>query len=355
MQITRRDFLLAIGSVGTGFGCSPAPPIRTALASSVSSAEACQQSSGSTLSILTWNIFMMPAWIHESPSNLARASAIATVLLSERFDIVCLQKVFDRKARQLLSDALGARYPHQYGPANDSCSILLNSGVWVLSRRPLTNYQEIRFHDCTDVECFSRKGALMLTGSCNAHPFQLVTTHLQGEETSHFTPENQCVRERQMEEIARYLIEPQLGSGIPIVVCGDLGTPRLTDDGRYETTSYRRMLGILGVENAPDVRITLDEARSHNDMAHNESGRKNELDYVLLCNNGCILSVRRFRHRFQRSGWDSESPQRRDLSYRFAVSAQITFETVGASAPPPTPARVEVPTECHEPDSWQGL
>ena len=35
----------------------------------------------------------------------------------------------------------------------------------MLSRLPLTDYQQIQFHKCGGVECFSRKGAIRLTGT----------------------------------------------------------------------------------------------------------------------------------------------------------------------------------------------
>src|SRR6185295_14569844 len=120
------------------------------------------------LTVLTWNVFLMPKWIRESPCNDARARAIAAALLQPEldFDILCLQKVFDSAARKILEKALAERYPHRFGPANDSCSLKLNSGVWLLSRTPLTDYQEIQFSDCSSWECFSRKGAMLVSGTC---------------------------------------------------------------------------------------------------------------------------------------------------------------------------------------------
>lgn len=266
---------------------------------------------------------MMPEWVGESPLNQRRAAAVARTLLEEDFDIVCLQKVFDAGARAVLEESLSARYPYRYGPANDGC-LLLSSGVWVLSRHPLTDYQAIEFAECSSWECFSRKGALLVSGTCGHTPFRLIATHLQGEEGPVFTPENQTVRELQMIAIRDHLIVPNVEDHVPFIVCGDFGTPRFADSGGNETTSYRRMLAILGVENGRERRNSLDEV--NNELAKAPTARQNEVDYVLVQDNGFDLRVERRRHVFKDSSWDPEQ-HRCDLSYHYAISATLTFGT----------------------------
>jgi endonuclease/exonuclease/phosphatase family metal-dependent hydrolase len=201
--------------------------------------------------------------------------------------------------------------------------------VWVLSRHPLTDYQTIEFGECDSWECFARKGALLLSGTCGATPFRLVASHLQGEEGESFTAENQAIRDRQMLEIRDRLLTPHLEPKVPFIVCGDLNTPRLYDSCHAaETPSYRKMLATFGVENGADVRITLAASKQENQLAMDDSGRHNELDYILLRSNGFEISAERTRHVFKRPGWDPKD-QRTDLSYRYAVSAKLTFGTSG--------------------------
>jgi endonuclease/exonuclease/phosphatase family metal-dependent hydrolase len=276
------------------------------------------------LKVLTWNIFMMPEWVGESPNNKGRAAAIAEVLLERDFDILCLQKVFDGAARAILEKALAGRFPHSYGPANNSGSICLNSGVLVLSRYRLTDYQAIEFQECGSIECFSRKGALLVSGTCGATPFRLVVTHLQGEDGTTFTTENQEIRDAQMAEIRDRLITPHLEPHVPFVICGDFGTPRFADACGDETLSYRKMLATLGVDEISEALITLDE--QDNALAASVTGRKNEVDYIFVRKNGFELNVRRERWVFKRGGWDPTA-QRTDLSYHYAVSAELTFGT----------------------------
>ncbi len=211
--------------------------------------DACQGAVAPVLRILTWNIFMMPPWIRESPCNEPRAAAIGATLREQSFDILCLQKAFDGQARDSLTRALGGDYPYRYGPINTGGSLKINGGVWVLSRHPLTDYREIQFDDCRGLECFSRKGAMLLSGRCGPTPFRLVATHLQGEEGPRFTVKNQRIRAAQMRAIQCRLVQPNLEPSVPFLICGDLGTPRFTDDGREETPAYREMLATFGAEN----------------------------------------------------------------------------------------------------------
>ncbi len=330
--LSRRQVLLAAAgaaacsTVANSSDTAPSLP-------NLSQPERAPSSSRSSLSILTWNIFMMPSWIRESPNNDERAAAIAAELLACDFDILCFQKAFDRSARGVLERELAARYPYRFGPANNSCSLRINSGVWVLSQFPLVDYQEIQFHKCGGIECFSRKGAIRLTGSWAGQKFQLVTTHLQGEERPRFTDKNQRIRNVQMEDIRDRLVRPAVEPGVPFFVCGDFGTPRFDDTWTRETHDYRRMLSVFRAENGREARVTLDDSIADNDLASDNTGRKNELDYVLVRANDCELTVQRERRIFRRTGWDSSGKNRQDLSYRYAVSAAIALRTTKADSP----------------------
>jgi endonuclease/exonuclease/phosphatase family metal-dependent hydrolase len=322
VPLTRRELLAAsLASVAAACGRRAAPhrvtsPVGPEL-------DACKGAPPAVLKLLTWNVFLMPAWIHESPHNARRAAAIGAVLAEQDADVVCLQKVFDSAARDTLARALGPAYPYRYGPLNDRRGPLISGGVWVLSRAPLTDYQEIEFDDCGGVECFSRKGALLLSGRCGTVPFRLVSTHLQGEAGPRFTDKNRRVRALQMKAIEAELLRPNLEPGVPFFLCGDFGTPRFTDDGGAETQAYRDMLALFGADNGPAPRVTLDESDGANTLARDITGRRNELDYILVRPNGARVAVTRHAPVFRRPGWDDRVPERTDLSYRYAVTARV--------------------------------
>ncbi|HEY2030468.1 MAG TPA: sphingomyelin phosphodiesterase [Myxococcales bacterium] len=285
-----------------------------------------------SLSILTWNVFMMPRWVHESPGNAERARAIVEVLRPLDHDILVLEKVFDGGARDILRNGLKDKYPYSYGPVNGSgFSLKLNGGVVVLSRIPLTGYREIQFDDAIDVEVFSRKGAMLLSGVKDGQPFQLVATHLQGDEDD--AARSREVRKLQIDQIESQLVAAHADPHVPLFVAGDFCLPRW--DGAPdspESAAYRLMLEVLMVRNGPERRITLNDTKcpaselgsTCNDLASDGTGRLAELDYILVRPNGHAVEGHWQRHVFQ-APW-SVDPFRHDLSYRYAVSARFDWK-----------------------------
>jgi hypothetical protein len=186
---------------------TPAPPLPQSL-----------PTDPARLKILTWNIWMMPEFTFQSPRNVKRAAAIAEELLKQNFDILCLEKAFDARAREVIWNAMRTRYPFRYGPANNGFSIKVNSGVWILSRIPLIELGETQFRDCAGIECFSRKGAILLRGVFHGHPFRIAATHLEGESGNVFTEARQQVRDLQMRQIRDDLLEKHPEPGVPLIL-----------------------------------------------------------------------------------------------------------------------------------------
>jgi hypothetical protein len=274
---------------------------------------------------------MMPWFTFQSPRNHKRAAAIAGELLKQDFDIICFEKAFDGGARDVLLKALGPRY-REYGPANDGPSLKINSGVWVLSRIPLTKQGETQFRDCAGIECASRKGAMLLAGVFQGHRFQIVATHLQGESGDFYTASHQQIRDRQMEQIRDDLLARHAEPGVPLFIAGDFDTPRF-DPGTQpatgavppESDGYRFMIAAFGNPESRSVGVTFDDNCADNDLAISGKGRRDELDYVLVRPNGVNIVADWTRMIFRRPGWDGH---RQDLSYRYGVAASLEFRYV---------------------------
>lgn len=282
-------------------------------------------SASPVLKVLTWNIWMMPSFTFQSPANKRRAAAIADVLISQDVDILCLEKAFDDGARRVIAERLHAKFPYTFGPANRKFGIKINSGVWVLSRIPLSGYREIEFRKAVGIERFSRKGAISLKGSIAGKSFVLIATHLEGEEGPLFTESHQRVRDAQVQQIRDDLLIPPSPTGTLVIIAGDFATPRTqpcseTDD----TEAYKRTLATLQAQNGAEQRITLNDNRRINTLAEDNTGRTDELDYILIRDNGANVQTEWERRVFRRAGWDDKE-NRSDLSYRYAVEATIRF------------------------------
>lgn len=269
---------------------------------------------------------MMPPISLHTKDNLARAKAIGNELLKRDYDIVCLEKVFENRARKVLTAELETHYPYRCGPANSGCccSIKANSGVWVLSKFPIHEIGEIEFSDCGGIECMSRKGAMLLEANYEGHQFELLATHLQGEEGPVLTEKNNGVRKNQMEQIAEELLEKNSHPGVPIFICGDFGTPRRDEaNPQVNSTNYIEMLKILAAQNDERDRTTLNDNLWRNDLAQDNTYRTSEEDYIFIKPNGAHFKITRDVVLLRNSTWDGA--EHNDLSYRYAVSAEIQF------------------------------
>ena len=278
-----------------------------------------------TLKILTWNVWLMPPWTFQSPHNARRAAAIGAALLELDYDVLCLEKVFDERGRRALDQALSPRYPYRYGPVNCRGCLKQTSGVYVLSRLPLEEVREIRYEACAGVDCFSRKGAVLLRGALRGRPFQILATHLQGGAEPDQLARMQPVREKQLRQVLDELVTPFARPGEPLFICGDLLTPRFDELRPAEPSAgYSNLIRLFKAQNGPETRITLDERPSVNDLGPPDGTRTGELDYVLVVTRGVDLRLRWERHVLRRRGWDG-SKNRQDLSYRYAVGIEAAF------------------------------
>ena len=279
-----------------------------------------------TLRILTWNVWLMPDYIFQSPQNGKRAGVIGSDLLKLNYDIICFEKAFSTSGRRALARSLAKRYPYRYGPANSGSSLRINSGVWIVSRFPLTDYHEIQFRASAGIESFARKGALMLTGTFRGHRFHVVAAHLQGEDGSEYTEAHQSIREQQLMQIRDELLVRYAERGVPIFLCGDFNTPRRDPkETARDSEAYGSMLRLLGnPQNGEADRLTLEDICERNDLAEANSGRAAELDYILIKPGSSQIDAHHSRLVLLHPGWDGRT-LRQNLSYRHAVAVEATF------------------------------
>jgi endonuclease/exonuclease/phosphatase family metal-dependent hydrolase len=237
------------------------------------------------LKILSWNIYMLPA-VAVRPGKRERAYAIVEELKKSDFDVIVFQEAFLPAARRIIQEGLKDKYAFDYGPANnEGLSFKTNSGIWVISNRPLEILGAIQFKDCSGIDCYARKGAMLLQGmNASGKPFQILGTHLQSENATD-------VREKQMDQIYMELLVKYRQQGVPQIVCGDLNTES------YVKEHYCAMLDCLDAEDG-DVesveKCTYDGV--NNEIAQSYGAKtKFTLDYILLRANGAKMkTVKRF-------------------------------------------------------------
>ena len=133
------------------------------------------------LRILTYNIKMLPREIlsqHHHP--IIRARIIPDFIIQENADIVVFEEAFDTKADRILRKHLKAQYPYILGPLNKKPGFKINGGVMMFSKYPLKKLNTIQYSQCSDEDCWARKGVMLVEVNDGQHVFQLAGTHLNG-------------------------------------------------------------------------------------------------------------------------------------------------------------------------------
>lgn len=265
--------------------------------------------------VLTWNIFMRPhAILYDG--QFRRAKAIGEVLKKEHYDIILFQEAFGKTSRKKLRKALGDAYPHEIQPENNGKTV--NSGLWILSKHPISNSEIIFFENCLVSDCQSSKGAVLFELNINNQDYQFVNTHVQAEDGKEFA----LVRAEQFEMINQLLQKNQKPQ-VPQFILGDLNTAFSVKQ------EYDSMLQTLHA-NDGEVSV-LDETTlfgdnpitwgcRNNDLIKNKwKGQVQLLDYALQRNTGYPFKLRRDLKTYTQQ-W---AKRRKHLSDHYAISLAI--------------------------------
>ena len=214
-----------------------------------------------SLRVLSWNIKMFPAPYGWFQNREHRAeNIIESLKKSELYDAILFQEAFSGKISKIIFNGLKTIYPHQITPKDQTIFYKTNSGLWVISRTPITLIDEISFSQLRNWDTFSSKGAKLYSVTKNQQVFYLLNTHLQ----SDYEKEYRDVRSSQYSEINDGLILPNLKSGLPIFLCGDLNISKAPE--------FNALLDKLKFENGP----------LSGKILYSTLGDKKLVDYILV-------------------------------------------------------------------------
>ena len=172
-----------------------------------------------SLRVLSWNIKMFPAPYGWFQNREHRAeNIIESLKKSELYDAILFQEAFSKNIRSMIFEGLKSSYPYPIEPNDQVGLFKINSGLWVISSIPISLVDDINFTQQRKWDKLSSKGAKLYKLSKNQQEFYLINTHLQ----SDYEKEYRDVRSSQYSEINDGLILPNLKSGLPIFLCGDL-------------------------------------------------------------------------------------------------------------------------------------
>jgi endonuclease/exonuclease/phosphatase family metal-dependent hydrolase len=239
------------------------------------------------LNVLSWNIYMLPAYTNLSPKikknyRKSRAKEISDRLNQSEYNILVFQEAFHVPSRRILKREMKERFPYQYGPINPrGLSLKTNSGVLVLSETPLKLLAKTKYKRCSGSDCYSKKGAAIWEGFWGNNEFQIIGTHLNSGRS------DTDIRESQIDQIREELMVPHLKLGVPQIICGDMNTRKLNVE------AYNCMLETLYAEDEEvnTARKSTKPPKIENEEIVSDPSDNHHIDYILHCSNGSNIKV----------------------------------------------------------------
>lgn len=203
------------------------------------------------LTVSTFNTALLPDFInalkpvgphiHPIDGSLERrVGAIADAILIRDDDIVCLQEVFDPRAERLLIRHLSKKYPHiayHVGPK----AILLNSGLMILSKKPISEARFRPFSIIKGVDRWAGKGVMAVSVELGQNrQLTILNTHLNSDTgTFGWISNIVAIRNAQLKDIKKLEEEFTIksnGKEVQQIICGDFNKRSVKIDG-YQVVS----------------------------------------------------------------------------------------------------------------------
>ena len=267
--------------------------------------DANNDSTSNQISILTWNIKMLPrgaTFLHHHP--IKRARIVPDILMKESPDVIVFQESYDGKAVRMLRKKLKPMYPHHQGFQNRKVITYKRAGgVLVFSKYPVKEVESIRYSWLEGIDKLARKGALLVVVEHPLKKFQLLGTHMEAGGSRE-------LKVSQYKE-AGELLKRHEQAGVPQFACGDFNT-KIVD-----TFLYPRLMDALQMQNG-DICTELKCTSDHllNDMDTYNPTRRNLIDYVFVKHQGVTFtnttrSIMRYTQQWNK--------KHKDLSDHFAV------------------------------------
>lgn len=165
-----------------------------------------------TLEIASWNVFLRPSILNDG--QMERVDSISAYMDKSNADILVLQEVFHRKARNKMVKDLSKNYPH-HTSVGPTTIWGVNSGVMIFSKRKIDSEKRISFREGKGSDRIARKGAVAATLHIRQHKIHIIGTHMQAGGGK----KREDIRKRQLKRIKK--LTQQLDSSGIFIFAGD--------------------------------------------------------------------------------------------------------------------------------------
>jgi len=247
----------------------------------------------SDISILTFNVWMPHVWLPENKKH-ERLIHLPDSLLKYNADIICLQEVFDLRARKTIIESFHNEYffnretlckQKVWKVFSKDCF----GGLLTLSKFPIVEehfYEHLPFKGSNFAERLGKKGFLITTVMTPAGQINVINTHLY----SGIKAKHQRYRLDQIKYIEKVCRERHVFNK-PTFFVGDFNIlhPQLCKSYSYDTTPfvYHYLIDSLQFTDAVDLirdkELTYDpEKNKYANLWYNRSYGRQRFDYILF-------------------------------------------------------------------------
>ncbi|MFG2312421.1 sphingomyelin phosphodiesterase [Streptomyces sp. NPDC048566] len=254
-------------------------------------ASASAPASGTTpsLSVLTYNVFLMSRSLYPNWGQQHRAAEIPKTSFFRGNDVVVLEEAFDNTTSDALKSAAAAEYPYQTpvvgrgrsgwdatGGAYSSATPE-DGGVTVLSKWPILHREQYVYKDACGSDWWSDKGFAYVVLDVNGVRVHVVGTHAQSTDPGCGAGEAAAVRARQFRAIDAFLDARHIPADEQVLVAGDMNV----DSRSAEYSSMLADAGLVGADERTGHPYSFDTRE--NSIAHDRypDDPREDLDHVL--------------------------------------------------------------------------
>ena len=153
----------------------------------------------------------------------ARLRVLGALLDRSEYDLVCLQEVMYRANAMVIRRLAGS-----YGYHAHTGAVVLEGGLMVLSRVPITGSRFVRYPLARPIrpELLMRKGAQVVLVEAAGGTLAVVNTHLSANRDDDWSLDNPytLVQRAELHRLAG--VVSAIEASVPVVVAGDLNVPR---------------------------------------------------------------------------------------------------------------------------------
>ena len=203
-----------------------------------------QSESSRTFKMLSWNTYMLPTFPIFSHQK-KRAKGIVAVLKGAQYDIICFQEAYHKGFQRIILKGLKAQYPYQI-KARRKNLFRPSSGLWILSKRPISEIKSITFEEMSGMESLVKKGAILFKME-GLNNFHFIVTHMQSADGL----EQTAVRKAQSLQILNELVQPYSDLNTTFLFAGDWN---MEAGSAFDNWSLRKLLKVQHPPTMPTHR-----------------------------------------------------------------------------------------------------